>query len=194
MSATRTRPVPPKAANLFSTLCTVVATLFLTLDAAAQQAPDLDSTGSLSTYALIFTGCLFLFLAWCVGTLRWKWILEASGLHLNYGFLLQTWVAADFLNRLLPFVLPMPPLGAAYRFAQTARLSREPSRSAVVIALEKVCGLFSFALLFALLFPLALLHLELDLARLSRREEKRSHQPQDSRRQRRTRPRDAAQF
>lgn len=146
-------------------LCAVVATLFLGLDAAAQQSPAPASAQSPSTYALILLGCLCLFLAWCVGTLRWKSILDASGLHFNYGFLLQTWVAADFFSRLLPFLLPMPPLGAAYRFAQTARTSREVSRSAVVIAVEKACGLVSFAALFAVLFPLALYHLEMDLAR-----------------------------
>ena len=71
------------------------------------------------------------------GGASWKWILDVSGLQLKYGFLFQTWIAADLLNRLVPFLLPIPPLGAAYRFGQTARVVREGIRPAVVIVIDK---------------------------------------------------------
>lgn len=138
MSAAGTRPTPPpKPFVCRRAFWGAVAALSVALDAAAQEAPAATPTSPPSTYALVLIGCLCLFLAWCAGALRWKWILDASGLQLKYGFLLQTWIAADLLNRLVPFLLPIPPLGAAYRFGQTARVAREGIRPAVVIAIDK---------------------------------------------------------
>ncbi len=159
------RPTPTKKLKLRHVSLAAAAGLLTAIEATAQEANAAGPPSSNAAYFLMFLGCISLFLAWCVGALRWKWILDASGLRFKYGFLLQTWIAADFLSRLLPLTFPTPPLGAAYRLAQTARVSRETVRAAAAIGVEKLYGLISLALLFVLLIPVAVLHLDLTFAR-----------------------------
>ena len=105
----------------------------------AQESESDGSSGWAAAGAII---CLII--VWLVGALRWKWILEALGVRFGFAFLLQTWIAADFFSRALPMLTPIPPLGAAYRVAQTARTSREVLRPVVAIVVEKVLGLAAF--------------------------------------------------
>lgn len=165
MSLKRMRPTPTKKFKLCQVPWVAAVGLLTAFESTAQEVHAAGPPSSDAAYVLMFLGCISLFLAWCVGTLRWKLILDASGLRFKYGFLLQTWISADFLSRLIPLVYAAPPFGAAYRFAQTARVSRETVRSAAVIGVEKLYGLVSLAVLFVVLMPVAVLHLDFTFAR-----------------------------
>lgn len=159
------RPIPTKKLKLRHVPLTAAVGILAAIESTAQEVQAASPPSFDAAYVLMLLGCISLFLAWCAGALRWKWILDASGLRFKYGFLLQTWIAADFLSRLIPLVYAAPPLGAAYRLAQTARVSRETVRSAAAIGIEKLYGLVSLALLFLVLMPVAVLHLDFSFAR-----------------------------
>lgn len=147
---------------VFAVCC---AASFVVLPCFAQEASPAPPDADAPAYLWLALGAIAILAAWCAGAWRWKLILDASGLRFRYGYLLRTWVAADFFTTPLPALFSIPPFGAAYRFAVIARASRETVGTAAALVVEKLYGFVSSAVLFAVAVPLALYALPIGFVR-----------------------------
>lgn len=84
-----------------------------------------------------------------VGVSRWRLLLEASAIELRFGWLLRSYLIGRFVGAFTPSTTGLD----GWRLYEVGRESGQMSRSAAVIALEKLVGLIAMATVTASLVP-----------------------------------------
>ena len=84
------------------------------------------------------------------GVVRWRLLLIGQGLRMPFWYMVQSW----FVGRMFGIFLPSTIGLDGYRFYDSSMYTREPIKSATVIAVEKLIGFISLTFLVFLTFPL----------------------------------------
>jgi len=84
------------------------------------------------------------------GVVRWRLLLYGQGLRMPFWYMVQSWFVGRMFGIFLPGTIGLD----GYRFYDSAMYTREPIKSATVIAVEKLIGFISLTFLLFLTFPL----------------------------------------
>lgn len=97
------------------------------------------------------------------GVIRWRLLLRGQGLRMPFWYMVQSW----FVGRMFGIFLPSTIGLDGYRFYDSSLYTREPIKSATVIAVEKLIGFLSLTFLVFLTFPLGFRLLKINPAMLA---------------------------
>jgi arylsulfatase A-like enzyme/uncharacterized membrane protein YbhN (UPF0104 family) len=86
------------------------------------------------------------------GMVRWRLLLEGQGIHIPFGYLVQSWFVGRFIGIFLPGTVGLD----GYRLYDSASYTGEVIKCTTVIAVEKLIGIIALTLLVFVTFPLGL--------------------------------------